>query len=137
MALLITFLPRIFEIKIEALPLTKNVKSNISNGKMDINQTIGEILRESREKKGLLLRQVAALLEMDTAILSKVERGERKASKEQILKLADVLDLNAQELLIHYLSEKIAYELLDEDVASQTLKVAEERVIYLKSHKAE
>ncbi len=105
--------------------------------KMDINQTIGEILRESREKKGLLLRQVAALLEMDTAILSKVERGERKATKEQILKLADVLDLNTQELLIHYLSEKIAYELLDEDVAFQTLKVAEEKVKCLKSHKTE
>lgn len=104
---------------------------------MDINQTTGEILRESREKKGLLLRQVAALLEMDTAILSKVERGERKATKEQILKLAEVLDLNTQELLIHYLSEKIAYELLDEDVASQTLKVAEERVKYLKSHRDE
>jgi hypothetical protein len=74
---------------------------------------------------------------MDTAILSKVERGERKATKEQILKLADILDLNTQELLIHYLSEKIAYELLDEDVASQTLKVAEERVKYLKSHKTE
>ncbi len=104
---------------------------------MNINQTTGEILRESREKKGLLLRQVAALLEMDTAILSKVERGERKATREQILKLAGVLDLNSQELLIHYLSEKIAYELLDEDVASQTLKVAEERVKYLKSHKDE
>lgn len=104
---------------------------------MDINQTTGEILRESREKKGLLLRQVAALLEMDTAILSKVERGERKATREQILKLAGILDLNSQELLIHYLSEKIAYELLDEDVASQTLKVAEERVKYLKSHKTE
>jgi transcriptional regulator with XRE-family HTH domain len=104
---------------------------------MDINQTTGEILRESREKKGLLLRQVAALLEMDTAILSKVERGERKATREQILKLAGILDLNREELLIHYLSEKIAYELLDEDVASQTLKVAEERVKYLKSRKAE
>ena len=104
---------------------------------MDINQTTGEILRESREKKGLLLRQVAALVEMDTAILSKVERGERKATREQILKLAGILDLNREELLIHYLSEKIAYELLDEDVASQTLKVAEERVKYLKSRKAE
>ena len=48
---------------------------------MDINQTTGEILRESREKKGLLLRQVAALLEMDTAILSKVERGELQESR--------------------------------------------------------
>jgi transcriptional regulator with XRE-family HTH domain len=102
---------------------------------MDITQTTGEILRENREKKGLLLRQVAALLEMDTAILSKVERGERKASREQILKLAGILNLNSRELLIHYLSEKIAYELRDEDVASQTLKRAEEKVEYLKSHK--
>lgn len=103
---------------------------------MNISQTIGEVLRESREKKGLLLRQVAALLDIDTAILSKVERGERKATKEQIVKFADVLDLDKEELLIHYLSEKIAYELVDEDVASQTLRVAEERVEYLKSHKS-
>ena len=103
---------------------------------MDINRTTGEILRENREKKGLFLRQVAAMLDIDTAILSKVERGERKATKEQILKLANVLNLNEEELLIHYLSERIAYELFDEDVASQTLKVAEEKVEYLKSHKS-
>lgn len=102
---------------------------------MNISQTIGEVLRESREKKGLLLRQVAALLDIDTAILSKVERGERKATKEQIIKCADILDLDKEKLLIHYLSEKIAYELVDEDVALQTLRVAEERVEYLKSHK--
>ena len=102
---------------------------------MDINRTTGEILRENREKKGLLLRQVAAMLDIDTAILSKVERGERKANKEQILKLANILDLDKEELLIHYLSEKIAYELVYEDVASQTLKVAEEKVEYLRSHK--
>ncbi len=102
---------------------------------MDVNQTTGEILRESRERKGLLLRQVAAFLDIDTAILSKVERGERKATRDQIAKLADFLNLDKEELLIHYLSEKIAYELVDEDVASQTLKVAEERVKYLKSHK--
>lgn len=103
---------------------------------MNINQTIGEVLRETREKKGLLLRQVSALLDIDMAILSKVERGERKATKEQIVKLAEILDLDKEELLIHYLSEKIAYELVDEDVASQALRVAEERVEYLKSHKS-
>lgn len=97
---------------------------------MNINQTIGEVLQETRERKGLLLRQVSALL--DTAILIKVERGERKTTKEQIIKLAGILDLDREELLIHYLSEKLAYELVDEDVASQTLKVVEEKVEYLK-----
>ncbi|MCK9220967.1 MAG: helix-turn-helix domain-containing protein [Bacteroidales bacterium] len=102
---------------------------------MNVNKTTGEILRENREKKGLLLRQVAALLDIDTAIVSKVERGERKATKGQIIKLADILDLDKDELLIQYLSEKIAYELFDEEVASKTLKVAEQKVAYLKSKK--
>lgn len=102
---------------------------------MNVKQTTGEILRKSRENKGLLLRQVAALLDMDTAILSKIERGERKATKQQIIKLADILDLNKDELLIQYLSEKIAYELLDEDVASKALRVAEQKVAYLKTVK--
>lgn len=102
---------------------------------MKVIKTTGELLRERREKKGLLLRQVAALLDIDTAILSKVERGERKANKEQIIKLAEILDLNKDELLVHYLSEKIAYELMHEDVASKTLKVAEERIKYYKQHK--
>lgn len=102
---------------------------------MNVKKRIGEILREQRESKGLLLRQVAALLEMDTAILSKIERGERKATKEHILKMADILTLDKDELLIQYLSEKIAYELLDEDVASKTLKVAEQKVEYLRANK--
>ena len=51
---------------------------------MKKNNSIGEILRKRREEKGLLLRQVAALLDVDTAILSKIERGERKAKKEQM-----------------------------------------------------
>jgi transcriptional regulator with XRE-family HTH domain len=102
---------------------------------MNVAKTTGEILRESRERKGLLLRQVAALLDIDTAILSKIERGERKATKEQIIKLADILDLSKEELLIHYLSEKIAYELIDEDVAGRTLRVAEQKINYLKSVK--
>ncbi|TCS88871.1 helix-turn-helix protein [Anseongella ginsenosidimutans] len=115
--------------------MTKNVKYIVSNVIMDVMKTTGEILRESREKKGLLLRQVAALLDIDTAILSKVERGARKATKEQIIRLAGILDLKKDYLLIQYLSEKIAYELADEDVAAKTLKAAEKRVKYLKSKK--
>ncbi|WP_225975172.1 helix-turn-helix domain-containing protein [Anseongella ginsenosidimutans] len=118
-----------------SLLLTKNVKYIVSNVIMDVMKTTGEILRESREKKGLLLRQVAALLDIDTAILSKVERGARKATKEQIIRLAGILDLKKDYLLIQYLSEKIAYELADEDVAAKTLKAAEKRVKYLKSKK--
>jgi len=41
---------------------------------MKESKTTGQILWEEREKKGLLLRQVAAMLDIDTAILSKIER---------------------------------------------------------------
>lgn len=104
------------------------VKTEISRMK-----TTGEIIREERGKKGMLLRQLASQMDIDASILSKIERGERKATKEQINKLAEILSLNKNQLLIQYLSEKIAYEIADEDVANQTLKAAEKKVKYLKS----
>lgn len=99
-------------------------------------KTTGELIREAREKKGLLLRQVASYLEIDQALLSKIERGERKATRENIIKVASFLDLNEKEILVQFLSEKIAYDLQDEDVAKEALKVAEKKVAYLKSKKS-
>jgi len=93
-------------------------------------KTTGEIIREKREKKGLLLRHVSAQLDIDAAILSKIERGERKATREQITKLADILELEKKSLLIKYLSEKILYEIRDEDLGIQALKVAEKTIKY-------
>jgi transcriptional regulator with XRE-family HTH domain len=93
-------------------------------------KTTGEIIREQREKKGLLLRQVAAKLDIDTAILSKVERGERKATRDQISRIAEILDLNQEEIMVQYLSEKILYELQDEDYGMKALKVAEKSIKY-------
>ncbi len=98
-------------------------------------KTIGEIIREQREIKGLLIRQLAAQLDVDTAILSKIERGERKATRIQICKIADILKLDRDNLLVQYLSENIAYEIFDEEVASEALNVAKQKVEYLKSHK--
>lgn len=98
---------------------------------MEIDKSIGEILREKREEKGLLLRQVAAQLDIDTAILSKIERNERKASKEQIIKLAKILELKEEDLLVHYLSEKILYEIKDEELGQKALKAAEQRIKYI------
>ncbi|MCK6640981.1 MAG: helix-turn-helix domain-containing protein [Bacteroidia bacterium] len=93
-------------------------------------KTTGKIIREKREKKGLLLRHVSAQLDIDTAILSKIERGERKATREQIAKLADILDLDKESLIIQYLSEKILHEIQDEDLGIQALKVAEKTIKY-------
>ncbi len=92
----------------------------------------GDIIRKRREEKGMLLRQLAALIDMDTAILSKVERGVRRARREQVEKIAKALDLNENELMVEYLSENIAYEILDEVSAMEVLKAAEDKVKYLR-----
>jgi transcriptional regulator with XRE-family HTH domain len=98
-------------------------------------ETIGEKLRHIREEKKLPLRKVAALLDIDVAILSKMERGERRITKEVVLKLADIYGYNADELLVSFLSDKILYEIQDEDLGIEALKVAEERAKYIKASK--
>jgi transcriptional regulator with XRE-family HTH domain len=97
-------------------------------------KTVGQIIRAKRESLGLLLRQVASYLDIDQAILSKIERNERKPTKDNIIKLAEILELNKEDLLIQFMSEKIAYEIVDEDFASKVLKAAEQKVKYLKSN---
>jgi non-canonical (house-cleaning) NTP pyrophosphatase len=61
----------------------------------------------------MLLRHVSAILDIDTAILSKIERAKEK-HKEQINKLSEILEINKDALIVHYLSEKILYQLKDE-----------------------
>jgi len=98
-------------------------------------EAIGEKLRHIREEKELPLRKVAALLDIDVAILSKMERGERRITKEVVLKLANIYDYNADDLLVSFLSDKILYEIQDEDLGIEALKVAEEKAKYIKANR--
>ena len=98
-------------------------------------KTIGEKLRHIREEKELPLRKVAALLDIDVAILSKMERGERRITKEVVLKLANIYDYDADDLLVSFLSDKILYEIQDEDLGIEALKVAEEKAKYIKANR--
>lgn len=91
---------------------------------------IGQKLRTIRESKELLLRQVAAAIEIDQALLSKIERSERIATKNQVKALANFFEIDERELLTLWLGEKIAYEIKDEDIANDALKVAEQQLKY-------
>jgi transcriptional regulator with XRE-family HTH domain len=97
-------------------------------------ETVGQIIRAKRESLGLLLRQVASYLNIDQAILSKIERNERKPTRDNILKLAEILKLDKEDLLVQFISEKIAYEIANEDCASKVLRVAEQKIKYIKSN---
>ena len=65
-------------------------------------QNIGELIRTLRKKEGYPLRKVAAFLDIDQAVLSKIERGQRKLTKEQVIKLADFFNYDEKEMLITY-----------------------------------
>lgn len=93
--------------------------------------SIGEQIRKLREDMGLPLRKVAAELDVDQSILSKIERGERKASKDQIIHIAKIFNVDERDLLINYLSDRVLYDLVDEELASDALKVAEKKIKYL------
>lgn len=97
--------------------------------------SIGEQIRALRENQGLPLRKVAAELDVDQSILSKIERGERRATREQIIQIARIFKVDEKDLLINYLSDRVIYELKDDDLATEALKVAEQKIRYLsKNH---
>lgn len=95
----------------------------------------GERVRELRGKQNLYLRQVAPLLEMDTAQLSKIEKGLRQLKREQLPLLADILKTDKEELLILWLADQLYDVVKDEDVALKAMKAVEEVIINKKKSK--
>ena len=69
--------------------------------------SFGEYLRSRREELGLPLRKVAAELDIDTSILSKLDRSERNATKEMLPILSKVLDIGLKELEVKFIGEQI------------------------------
>lgn len=102
---------------------------------MQTQQTFGETLRKLREDNSMPLRKLAALLDIDQSTLSKIERNERKANPDLIDKLSKIFKADKKELHISYVSDKVVYELLDEESSIDILKVAEEKISYIKQSK--
>ena len=97
-------------------------------------KTIGQVLRELREKQGLLLREVAAAISIDPTLLSKIERDERLPTNGQVKSLAKFYKQESNEILVAWLSDKVFYELKDEEFGLKALKVAEQKIKYNKAN---
>jgi transcriptional regulator with XRE-family HTH domain len=85
---------------------------------------IGDRIRDLREQNNILLRQLAAQLEMDTALLSKMERGDRLFRKEDITRLAVIFRQSEDELLTLWLADKILRTIDEDDHKEEALKLA-------------
>lgn len=86
------------------------------------------LLKNAREAKGFKTRELAQLADIDQALISKFESGTRKPTKEQISKLAQLLEIDYETLMIAWLKEKILYEIGDEEFALKALLLAEQEI---------
>ncbi len=98
-----------------------------------MTQTLADYLRTLRLEKGVPLRKAAAGIDIDQSSLSKIERGDRLPTEDQLVKIASYFDLDLKELRLRYKSDKVMYEVLSEDQAEAILKVAEEKLHHYKS----
>lgn len=92
---------------------------------------LGDQIRKLRKERKLSLKGVSDAMIIDQAILSKIELGQRKANRDQVLKFAEYFGIEKDELLVNWLADKLIYDVQDEDVALKALKLAEQSVSYL------
>ena len=95
--------------------------------------TFGEHLRNLRECKNLTLKTVSESIDVDISLLAKIERNERPPSKQIIKLIAGFFNCDESELKNNFLSDQIAYKIIDEEADLNILKVAEQKVKYLKT----
>jgi hypothetical protein len=86
------------------------------------------LLKEAREKKGLKTREVAQLLGIDQALISKFESGSRKPTKEQVIKLASLLEIELETILVAWFKEKLLYEIGNDEYALKAMNIIREEV---------
>ena len=103
--------------------------ANIWQDNMNMVATqFGERIRELITKQNLLLRQLASQLDVDTSIISKVERGDRQLKKEQIPLLAQILKADVEELQTLWLADQIYAVVKDEKFANEAMQVADKKI---------
>lgn len=86
------------------------------------------LLKNAREQKGLKTREVAQLLSIDQALISKFENGSRKPTKDQVVKLASLLGIDFETLIIAWLKEKIIYEIGQDEFALKAMNLVREEI---------
>ena len=86
------------------------------------------LLKNARENKGFKIREVAQILNIDQALISKFESGTRKPTKDQISKLSQLLEIDYETLMIAWLKEKILYEIGNEEFALKALLLVEQEI---------
>src|SRR5690606_11728632 len=97
------------------------------------DKSLGEVIRDLRQAKGLLLRDVATASGIDIAILSKAERGERRFSRDAVLRLARLFETDPKPLLVMMMRDAVLTDLGNEILAPEVLHAAAAALVYKKA----
>lgn len=95
---------------------------------METGQSFGKRLRALRQEYGEPLRVVAAAIEVDSSLLSKIEHGERLPTEQQLEKLAKYFNVPLEDLAAQAIAEKIVTSYATNATTLQALKIAEARI---------
>lgn len=95
--------------------------------------TFGEYIKKLRTDNGLTLTQLAAILELDSANLSKIENGKREFDEKRLERLANAFKLDYNIIKTEFFSDLFAKIIYDNNCTIETLIVAEKKVNYLKN----
>jgi transcriptional regulator with XRE-family HTH domain len=88
-----------------------------------------EKIKRLREERQMPQRQLAAALEIDTATYCKIEKGDRRAKREQVFILAKLLQTDQDELLSFWLADRVYYVIKDEKHADKALNIVAENIV--------
>lgn len=97
---------------------------------LDTLISIGDTLKKIRETKGFHLQEVADKTAINYTSLSRIETGKRLPTKPQVLRLAEFYSYSEQELIKHLISDKIIYEVQNEDLGFEGFQLAEQKIKY-------
>lgn len=97
-----------------------------------MKQSFGEYIRQLRTESGYTLTQLGALLEIDSANLSKIETGKRKFDEKRLNQLATIFSLDLEKLKTEFFSEFFANIIYSNKCSTDVLSVAEKKVKYLR-----
>jgi len=98
-----------------------------------MNISFGEYIRKLRGSKGLTLTQLGAKLNLDSANLSKIENGIREFDEKRLLKLAEVFELDLNDLKTEFFSHEFAKKMYRNNCSQKVLQVAEQKLKYLRA----
>lgn len=96
---------------------------------MKNNHNFGAMIRKLREESGEPLRIVAAAVEIDSTMLSKLERGERFPTDEQIKKFARYFKVPKDELSARAIADRFVSHYGKHPAVGDALKLIKESIV--------